>query len=511
MIQNRLYLVILFYIFRILLISAQDSLLYKPLTITDTTCPVISALQIIEQKTGLSLSYNTSLFNQTRIIKLRAEKEPLISVLKRVIDDTSLEFSVIGKHLIVYQPIRSPAANPVNRSDSIYYFEIRGRVLDRMDRQPIPFANIYIEGKSKGIISNTDGQFVFKLDSKYIGDTLQISCVGYQIYKAPVSSLINSNRDYYLQYDVISIQEVIIRKLSPVNVLRTANSRIGVNYQTEPAVLSAFYRETIKKGNRFTMVSEAILEEYKPGYSTISSDQVKILKGRKTENADPADTIMLKLKAGLNTMILLDVVKDIPDFLTGRNELDYGYRMADIVFDNGSNSYAIEFYPKEKTGDIIYSGRILVGIEDMAIREVEFYVDNDQLELATNRYIIKKPAYIQVKVQKAGYRIRYRKLGDRYFLNLIQCETEYKIRNRHQINGSVFNSTLEMVVTEIDTATAIRFPVKETAQKDAFFVDQLGVYDETFWGEYNFVTPDESLEHAILRINKVQIKKTDEP
>ena len=44
-----------------------------------------------------------------------------------------------------------------------------------------------------------------------------------------------------------------------------------------------------------------------------------------------------------------------------------------------------------------------------------------------------------------------------------------------------------------------------------FFVDQVGAYDESFWGEYNFITPDESLENALVKLNKAQaVRKGDD-
>ena len=62
---------------------------------------------------------------------------------------------------------------------------------------------------------------------------------------------------------------------------------------------------------------------------------------------------MLKLKAGLNTMLLLDVVKNMPDFLTGENMQDYDYKMSDIVVDNGREQYAIEFSARNRKSTII--------------------------------------------------------------------------------------------------------------------------------------------------------------
>jgi hypothetical protein len=85
---------------------------------------------------------------------------------------------------------------------------------------------------------------------------------------------------------------------------------------------------------------------------------------------------------------------------------------------------------------------------------------------------------------------------------MIECETEFRIRDRNQISGSVYHTGLEMAVTEIDTINAARFKFREAARLNEFFTDQLGAYDESFWGEYNFISPEESLEEALVKLAK---------
>jgi len=489
-------------------LTAQDSLLYRRLTIADTLCTVEKAFRIIEHQTGLSFSYNSGLINKKKVILLTADHERLIDILRQILNDHTIHFSIIGRHLVIYRSIKTLAVNPESMTDSVYFFEIRGRVLDKKDQLPLPFSSIYLLGKTIGTISNEGGGFLLKLRSSEIAETLVISCVGYKEFTAPVSSLVNTSKDYYLKDNVISLQEVIIRKLSPVLLLHTAAQNIRKNYPQEPALLNSFYRETIKRGNRYMMVSEAILENFKAGYSSEALDQVKILKGRKSDDFTRQDSVMLKLKGGLNTMLLLDVVKNMPEFMTGEHLEDYNYRMADIVIDEGKDNYAIEFTPKEGS-PVIYSGRILIDIRDMAYRWVEFYVSPEWLNQATNLFIIRKPANLVVKALKASYKVGFRQTGNKYYLHLIQCETEFRIRNKRQLSGSVYGTKIEMVVTDIDTVGIGRFPQKETARLHEFFADQVGTYDESFWGEYNFITPDESLEIFLVKLSKAQEKERD--
>ncbi len=504
----RFYLIVILGLAAFPILSAQDSLLFHQIVLPDTTCSVNEAMQLIEGETQLSFSYNTDIINKKKIISLHSGKDELIHILDQIFDDPQLKFSIIGRHIVIYKVEKTLSANPEKPKDSISFFEIRGRVLDKTDKQPLPYTSIYISGKAIGTVTNDNGQFLLKLPSKYFTDSLIVSCIGYKRIKAPVSSFLGDVRDYLLKPDVISIQEVIIRKISPVNLLQTATESVSENYPGKPAILTSFYREIVKKGNRYMMVSEAILENFKPGYGrAAASDQVKILKGRKSQAPASRDTVILKLKAGLNTMLLLDVVKNMPDFLTGENTMDYEYKMADIVVDNGREQYAIEFSPKRGAENIFYKGRILLDVRSLAFTWIEFNVDAEKLEAATNNFIVKKPPYLKVKVLNAEYKVAFRRTGGKYYLHMIECQTEFRIKDRHQLSGTIYRTGLEMAVTEIDTVNVSRFRSRETARLNEFFTEQLGTYDESFWGEYNFISPEESLEDALVKLGK---KKTNE-
>jgi len=492
-------------------VQAQDSLFYMRLNIPEAQHSIESAIKIIEQQTGLSFSYNSELINKKQLVTLSARNMPLIDLLHQLFKDPSLYYTIMGKHLVIYRPVRTITANPERNQDTVMFFIVSGRVVDQESQLPLPFCSVYLVGKTIGTISNEEGEFQLKLDASELTETLSISCIGYRNFSAPVSALVGTKKDYYLNTDIIPIQEVVIRRVSPYLLLQNTRNRIRANYPLKPTILTAFYRETIQRGSRYTMVSEAILENYKCGYGNIVSDKVKILKGRKNEDFQRDDTVMLKLKAGLGTMLLLDVVKNIPDFLTPEGQSDYTYRLTDIVIEDGRDNFVIDFTPKVGSRNRpIYSGKILIDVKDMAYKWVEFHVDPPQLDEATAQFIIRKPSNLVVKTLHADYKVSFRKSGNKYYMNMVQCETGFKIRNRHQLTGSIYKTRLEMAVIGIDSTNVNRFSPKEVARPYEFFTDQLGVYDESFWGEYNFIKPDESLETALAKLKRTQEAKKEQ-
>jgi hypothetical protein len=89
---------------------------------------------------------------------------------------------------------------------------ISGIVLDKKENTPIAYVNIGIEGKNIGTVSGADGKFSLYIDPAFDGDTLLISCIGYQPLALKISQ-IRRNPDIKLMLEEKSygLEEVIIR------------------------------------------------------------------------------------------------------------------------------------------------------------------------------------------------------------------------------------------------------------------------------------------------------------
>ena len=69
---------------------------------------------------------------------------------------------------------------------------VRGMVIDSEDNKPLVGASILIDGTTKEIVTNVDGQFALKVPS---GTSLVISYIGYKKQKVHVSSLLDSENN----------------------------------------------------------------------------------------------------------------------------------------------------------------------------------------------------------------------------------------------------------------------------------------------------------------------------
>ena len=81
---------------------------------------------------------------------LEATDQTLYNILNGLFNDPTLNYSIIGRHLVIYRSYKAEAINPESKTDSVSYFVIRGRVLDKETEVPVAFSTIYLVGKTTG-------------------------------------------------------------------------------------------------------------------------------------------------------------------------------------------------------------------------------------------------------------------------------------------------------------------------------------------------------------------------
>ena len=470
-------------------------------SLPDTACSIHGAMKIIENRTGFRFSYNSDLFDDSKMCRLEAGSRSVTGIIGELIPDPGIRFRIISNQIVLYRPdLRIIEKNSSGRDTTKSWLFIRGTLLDASSKDPVPYASIGLIGKNSGSISNLSGHFLLKTGTESIEDSIGVWSLGYQNYMAPVFSLIGKDNTIYLSPEYISIQEVIIRKTDPVALVSTALDRIPQNYPVRATGQTAFYRETIQKNKQYVEVSEAILDIYKPSYIAESErERVRIIRGRKGTDPELKDTVSLKLKAGLNTSLILDVVRNRPDFLNKETMDHYWYRMSDVVMKGNRTTYAIDFIQREETLPPHYQGRIFIDAESLAITDVDFEIVPGKIGQATGYLVLRKPRGMSVRALSASYHASYEKTGHLYFLRLIRSENRFRTRYKGQLFGSTYSARSELAVNDIDTTDVIRFRRRESARVGDAFSDLIEGTDLSFWDPYNIIVPDEPLEKAMAR------------
>lgn len=390
------------------------------------------------------------------------------------------------------------------KSDTLRFKSFSGKVIDKETKKPIVFANVYVDGSGLGTVTNSEGEFVIKIPAEKYNAKLGVTFLGYSNIILSIEELNSEGNIIALQPSPIPIDEVIVRSGNALELVEGALKNIRDNYQSTPEKQVGFYRETIKQNRYYIEVAEAVLDVYKASYTDdFDFDRVKIYKGRKSQDVKKMDTILFKFQGGPKTSFLLDVIKTPGNILSNDMLEFYDFNLAGMTKINDRNSYIIDFDQKDGVNYPLYQGKIYLDVQTLAVAGIDFRISEKGIKLAGNELIRKKPVSMKMDVESGYYLVNYRELNGKWYLNHVRSELIFKCKWDKEFFRSEYITTFEMAVTDRDTSNVNKFKFKEIAKISDVFADQVNYFaDEEFWGEYNFIKPDESIQYAIARLNK---------
>ncbi|HEX3006693.1 MAG TPA: carboxypeptidase-like regulatory domain-containing protein [Bacteroidales bacterium] len=390
------------------------------------------------------------------------------------------------------------------QEDSTKFVTVKGKIIDANTKKPIPYTNIYLTNSNIGTISNNDGEFILKVPRNNVNAPIRISYMGYKNQDLTIEQIEMKNNLIELSTEVVTLKELVIRSNDPQNLIRSAIHNIPVNYGTAPYLCTAFYRESVMQNKSYVGLAEAVLNIYKSKYNNeFESDRVKVYKGRKSQDVKKMDTIMFKLQGGHQAVVLLDLAKNPETFMTEQYFNDYEFKPVNITNIEGRQTYVIEFTQRESIQEPLYEGKLYIDLNSLAIRRAEFSISPYGLQFADKYLVKKKPIGTDVKTVGANYVVSYREQDGKWILNHARYEVKFRVIKRGKFFNKIYTSAADLAVTDIDTKNVEKFKFNETLKPNQVFVDRVDeYYDEEFWGNYNIIKPEESLEDAVERINR---------
>jgi len=481
---------------------AQESILEQRISLTDQKITVYEVFNRITELTGYFFIYDSKLVDSDKKVNVSSERKPLKQILNDLLEDKSLDFKVIEKHILIYKHEIQTTVNQSIKLDSARTITIKGQLYDKQTKKILPFVTIGIVEKNIGTVSNNDGIFILKLPSTYLNSTVIISHLGYKTQQLPIKLLINQKVDVFLETEFISIQEVIIRNVDPKEVIRKVYQNRYANFALEPIYITSFYREGVLKDGKYQNYSEAIVKIYKSPFTRgYDDDQIKLLQSRKVINIDQKDTLIIKLKAGLKSCLTLDLIKHIPDFIDPEFIDSYNYTKIDIVSMDSRNAYAIAFEQKETVLEPLYKGTLYIDMKTYAIVSADFEINPKYVKDTYDMFVVKKSKKISITPEKIGYTVSYIFRNDKYYLNHIRGDLTINYKKRYHLFSNDFSVFLELASCQFDTLNVQRFSREEKLKTNTVFLDTKFSFEETFWGDYNTITPEEKISQALMRNN----------
>lgn len=459
-----------------------------------------TVLDKIASQAGVYFSYDPSLIGADKKIDTSLTDKSMREILD-VLLASKFTYQVLDNQIVITAPVSTGVKELEGEfppSPGIITF--RGRVLDRDEKDPLPFTSISLQDRHIGTISNIDGDFELKIAPEMLRDTVIFSCMGYRQFSLPVREIREDAVTIFLQPATFQLKEIQVTYISPEDIIRRIVAKIPLNYASEEHIMTSFYREVLQQDQHYIDVGEAVIDIRKASYgNTFSEDKAKLIKGRKSFNVKPFHGVDFKIQGGPYYITKLDVVKTLDSFLDPEYIAFYKYSLDDIVNFNDRPTYVIRFKPREKVDDPFYQGKMWVDMSSFALVQAEFELSRSGLKFAQESLIQKKPKDFFVRPLHVKYLVNYRRSNGTWHLSNAQTSINFRVRSKKDRVNSLFHSASQLLITDFKPDDKTHFKRNELFGSKDIFTEMVSNYDENFWGDYNIIKPSEDLRKALKK------------
>ena len=392
-------------------------------------------------------------------------------------------------------------------SDTLSFIEYKGKIVDAKTDHPLSFATIAVEGENTATISNSEGNFILKVSKNSKARNIVVSYLGYKNLVFPLKDFSPKKNILRLEPAVIMLNEIVVTPGPAYEIILKVIDNINRNYPGQHNQMTGFYRESIKKRNNYVSLAEAIVNIYKAPYKGIQNDQVRILKGRKGANVKKMDTLLFKLQGGPTTSLLLDIIKN-PEIILNRDMLDeYDFKLNGEAMLDGKLNYIISFSPRYAKA-ILYMGNLYVDVNTYALSAADFHLSLADPVEASKLFIRKKPAGARVVPVFTHYIVKYREQDGKWYFNYAKGEVKFKVKWKKKMFSTNYTTLLEIAITDRRTENVERFKISKRFKSSQIFTETVAAFaDKNYWGKYNYIEPEQSIEVAIKKFKRLLRKE----
>ncbi len=409
---------------------------------------------------------------------------------------------------IVFTLLSSPLLQAQESTNQGDYLEYRGTIIDRKSEQPLLFATITIEGTNASSVSNNAGEYLIKVPKVLTERNLMVQYVGYQTAVIPIKSLANDSTILMDTSELLLKEVDVIAPRNPAQLVIDVMANKGANYFDQSKFMTAFYREQVKRRSKNIALAEAVTTILKRPYNSDVNDAISIVKARKNTDYSQKDTLAMKFQGGPYNALFIDIMK-YSDFIFSEELIN----LYDFSF-NGSTRiddriiYIVHFEPKVSTKEQLYTGNLYIDIENKLLTNAIFALKITNNERAARLFVKKKPKDAFVYPTEVLYKVDYREKNNQWYYGYSNIHMTFKVEWEKRLFNSLYSMKAEMAITDWEELTEKqRIRYRDRVRSSIILAEEAdGFSDPEFWGAYNIIEPDKSIQNAIRKIRR-QLKR----
>ena len=366
---------------------------------------------------------------------------------------------------------------------------VTGLVFDESTGKPLPYANVLVKGSSIGTVTNFKGEFRISIPTNFKSDSLRISYIGYKTNSVAISEL-SRNSKIFLVESVNTLNEVQITGQSALSIMKSAIKKIPTNYYSQSYKSKGFYRITSKKDAKYMHLSEAVFELH----NAKKASQFKLTKMRAIKDERESHGLDLGLKP--NGIIEFDIINHSTefDFLREKGLKDYDVDFEENITYMDQEVFVLSFDQKYGVKKAGYKGKVFIDTKTYAIVYLDYGFSPIGIKYhkfgdAAQRALM-KILDIHIEMPKSDYKISYKRIGGRYYLNTVYNDALLKFQSSRYHYNFLADTRVDYIVSDLDFTNTLPFANKETLGNSKLIEEQDSPYDKSFWDGYNIILPN---------------------
>lgn len=383
--------------------------------------------------------------------------------------------------------------------------EYKGVVLDQNNKNELALADISLTNSNISTITNREGEFSIKIPENLINERLIISFLGYKQQEIKLSELNKNEAEIFLQPAATMLASVdIVRPKNAYDLVKKTLALKDKNYLTKNTYMIGFYRETIKKRNRNASLAEAIVSINKQPYTNHKSDKITLIKSRKQTNYNRLDTLALKLQGGPFGSLYSDMIK-YPEYVFNSETIKYyDFSFERSTEKNGRMVYVVSFKQNSKYTMPLFYGKLYIDAQTYALTSADYNLNVENKSEAASYFVKKKPNRVDVTPTQANYKVTYRVKNGKWHYSYSNMMLTFIVDWKGKLFNNKYTLNSEMAITDwsLDDKQLTLNESKELRPTSILQDETSGFIDPEFWGEFNIIEPEKSIESAIRKISR---------
>ena len=384
---------------------------------------------------------------------------------------------------------------------------LKGRLLDAVTSEPLPFATISVPLSMTGVISNQFGEFQYHIPEGFESSMVQITFTGYTPIKIQVSEIKSDVlTTFKMQPKTQQLHEVEITaikgKTPASDRVFKAIENIGKTHPNREALLYGYYRDYVRpiQSNDYKNLLEAALIINDKGFNTFDSKTRFKLEQLRYKPDVAIDSSLNFAYDGKN--------KFIPYArLSGANELSI-LRIHDPIRNHDIPTFSfVDVFDFDFLNGHTFSYEEIAKVDSDTLYTIRFN-KHEKYEKTQTEYMVDGKIYIISKnyaILKFNYTINcitptysgkffdlqleYKNYNDKYYLNYLSMMNYFVMKNYAAVSNDTVKPYLqyrELFINKIVNKPFNAFKPHEMVNKAASLLTNKIPEKEGFWENYNY-------------------------